>query len=385
MENKLSRDQIDKLLDRRSDYIERLEKPDVPSDLRNIMNEYLLKTQDKVTGLQPRWALDEAIDILIKKDVPYAVSAIDFRNLGGLNTELNHEKTNEILREVAKDYLQKNVREWGGEVYRTGGDEFHAVVPFLTQYELAEKMKVLQEKIEKEVVEARGIANLPHKSQNGMPTGAGNIDYGCSDSSIKNRSEMLKVADERLSESKMKYLESIRIKEIDNNRLWEYNGKTKRYELSVDLSKEINHEHGKFTGKNEGLGIGRHNTQGAPGIREKEGGPGTDQRSNRSGRDGRGIREEKGRVLEEERGPAEKKITRAIVESLVKYAGAKHISVPENTQERWQKLLEGGESDANIRIYIDNYSKGIKGPDIDKADKTHEKPKGKEKEIGMDI
>ena len=118
MENKLSRDQIDKLLDRRSDYIERLEKPDVPSDLRNIMNEYLLKTQDKVTGLQPRWALDEAIDILIKRCAICCFS-YRFQESQGLNTELNHEKTNEILREVAKDYLQKN-GEWGGKYIEPG-------------------------------------------------------------------------------------------------------------------------------------------------------------------------------------------------------------------------------------------------------------------------
>lgn len=385
-EIEFSKKDIDKILDRRSLYVERLSRSDVPEDLRDMMHVYFEKTQDKVTGLQPRWALDETLDDLRRKRIAHAVAAVDLRNLGGLNTEFGHEKTNEILRDVINGHMQISVRSWGGEVYRSGGDEFHVVVPNLSENELSIKMKVIQEEIEKEVILKRNLESIPHKSQNGMPTGAGNIDYGCSDSRILDRSGMLQIADDKLAESKKRYLDIVRIKEIDNNRLWEYNPKTKKYELSVDLSKELKNEHGYSFSKNEGPGTGRYDSKGISGLRGKDRESGLDRGSEGVGRDGRGIRNEESRILKEERSAAEEKNSRVIVENLVKYACSKHISVPEKTQERWQKLLDHGESDINIRNYIDNYSQSIKGPDLEKRapeEKLTEKPK--EKEIGMDI
>lgn len=384
MENKLSRDQIDKILDRRSDYIERLEKPDVPSDLRDMMNEYFLKTQDKVTGLQPRWALDEALDNLRKKDVSHAVAAIDFRNLGGLNTELNHEKTNEILREVAKDYLQKNVRELGGEVYRSGGDEFHAVVPHINAIDLTLKMKYIQEEIQKNVVIKRDIDFIPHKTQNGIPAGAGNIDFGCADSlNYNSTSDLLIAADKVCYDNKREYLESIKQREIEFGRLWEYDSKDMKYHLLIDLSKEKKYE-SKFTrSETERTRHNGFHSSRIDEIRIGDRGSIVNRGSESSNRDKRGVREEERDISERKQGIDSK--PEIAVKELVAYAEERKFKVPEKTQERWQKLLEGGESDINIRSYIDNCSINIKGPEIDRTDKIQEKLKNNDKEIGMDL
>lgn len=69
-----------------------------------------------------------------------------------------------------------------------------------------------------------------------------------------------------------------------------------------------------------------------------------------------------------------------IVKDLVDYAENQRIKVPEKTQLRWEELLKSGEKIENIKNYIDEYSKSIYVPVI-------EKPKviDKVKDLGMDI
>lgn len=386
---RLPEKEIREVLDRTASFVARLSRSDVPEDLKHMGEQYLVKTQDKVTGLQPRWALDEAVDDLRKKEIPHAVAAVDFRNLGGLNTEYGHEKTNQILEEVAKRHMQTAAREWGGEVYRSGGDEFHVVVPYLKADELDERMKGLQEKIQKDVVERWGIAFLPHKSQNGMPTGAGNIDYGCVDSSnTKSRSEMMKAADQVCYDNKRAYLEQVKAREIDYGRLWEFDKGEQRYKLSVDLSKEKEYE-SKFTrSADKGRGSEGLEPQGSSvsrdGNRERE----FNKIGKTSSRDERGVREEKGGVPEEERRADEKKSPGEIVGELVAYAGSKCVVVKDETRDIWKKLIENGRDQKDLRNYIDDYAESIKGPEVKKDEPkpgVEKKTKEPDKEIGMDI
>jgi hypothetical protein len=81
-----------------------------------------------------------------------------------------------------------------------------------------------------------------------------------------------------------------------------------------------------------------------------------------SGRDERGIREEKGGISEEDRRADEKAKASAIVNALVDHAGTKHFIGSGQTREKLEKRIEDGPNRQENRSYIDSYSKSITCP-----------------------
>jgi len=215
------------ILDRTYYLTSRLNKDDIPEDVRVMINELIEGQRDKITGMQLRRAFDEAVSELIRRKSSFAIIAIDILNLGGMNavSELKgrgHELANEILSQIAQ-IINRTAQILKGMAYRSGGDEMHIVT---CNGDLEEILCALGKADEKilEVIENYMLERTPHLKHDGLPTGAGFIDYGVAYSKESgDKGKLIGLADHRAYEAKKRRMERIADQQRLKGERWIFN------------------------------------------------------------------------------------------------------------------------------------------------------------------
>jgi diguanylate cyclase (GGDEF)-like protein len=105
---------------------------------------------DELTGLPSRRALDERLPKLAGR---YAVAVLDLDRFKSVNDRHGHEAGDAVLQAVARQ-LQ---RFEGGTFFRSGGEEFVAILPGLDLDQAHERLEELRERIAAEPVRVSGL------------------------------------------------------------------------------------------------------------------------------------------------------------------------------------------------------------------------------------
>ncbi len=160
--------------------------------------------------------------------VPYTFGVADVVNLGGANTAYknDHAKANEAFRAVIGEVYAEQVRQYGGVVGRTGGDEFQELWPNYSLEEVEEIRGAIERQVREKVVEL-GLDETPHpKAQmNNMPTGALYTHYGLTEGVPGQYGEMNRLAEEAADFQKTKEISA-----LSGAREYIYSEETNRYE-----------------------------------------------------------------------------------------------------------------------------------------------------------
>lgn len=235
-------DRMIEILDRTYKIKQMLRKWDTLSldeirEVKPLVEDLVQSSLDGICKMQLRWAFDIALDELMDLKIPFAVSIIDFRNLAGLNKYFenaypdggSHEKANAVLSEIAQSAILRCAREYKGEAYRIGGDEFAIIFPQMNAEEANSIMKKMQKAVDDIVKKYPDLEKQPHPKHDYLPTGAGGIDYGCADSTeSEDKGIIVENADCWLMLSKNKFLDNVVNKQPDPY-LWIWDEKNNHY------------------------------------------------------------------------------------------------------------------------------------------------------------
>jgi GGDEF domain-containing protein len=175
-----------------------VQKPKKKVDLSHILNPQGEK--DEVYGRYNRKAMDAGVEALSEAvnsgDVQKAAHyQFDIVNLGQMNTEIGHDKANEVLKEI-NEIVNKNLDEFfnGKRVqrvdYKPGGDELAGNIIGASKDELQPTIDKIEKEVKeyvenKKIIKTDGsivnLSELTHPKHEGMKTGAGYLNIGVVD------------------------------------------------------------------------------------------------------------------------------------------------------------------------------------------------------------
>lgn len=101
---------------------------------------------DVLTDLYTRRKCEEVFDAIDKRHYEYALIQFDLNNLKTTNDEYGHEAGDELIKRFA-DIMRQTFTE-GETLGRMGGDEFVVMITDAYDYDIEEKLKLLNENIE---------------------------------------------------------------------------------------------------------------------------------------------------------------------------------------------------------------------------------------------
>lgn len=164
----------------------------IDKEKRKQMDLIFQSTCDELTGLDNRRAFEKDIEAYKKKDLEkdLVFISLDVNELKHVNDTLGHEAGDELLKGAA--YCMKKSFSPYGKIYRTGGDEFNAII-FANKNMINSIMCNFNE----------NVVNWTGSIVKNIAIAAGYVTYD--DVEVKAISEMAILADKRMYEEKTLY------------------------------------------------------------------------------------------------------------------------------------------------------------------------------------
>ena len=187
-------------------------------------------------GVTNKTDFEETLNALESAGVDYILEAVDGGNLGGINAfhQDVHARADADIKQVWGDVLTRTVQDFGGAIYRTGGDEFRILWPGYTKAEVTELRNDIEAQMRNKMAEL-GIDKIGHPKHGSLPTGALYTSYGFSSSAEHrnpntgkvNKGDMDREAELSQGEMALSYIAQVAAAEGK-----QYNPETKAWEES---------------------------------------------------------------------------------------------------------------------------------------------------------